>query len=103
MIRGPGDQLPQTLVETLDQANPAYYPGIYVAVKTLLTYPVSSCTAERSFSSMKRLKTSLFSSMTGERLSSLAILHVHKHKDINIDDVIVKFIEKKERRLTFCL
>ena len=31
MIRGPGDQLPQTLVETLDQANPAYYPGIYVA------------------------------------------------------------------------
>ena len=27
----------------------------YVALITLLTYPVSTCTAERSFSSMKRL------------------------------------------------
>ena len=58
-IREPTDPLPQTLVETLDVANPAFYPAIYVAVKTLLTYPVSACAAERSFSSMKRLKTPL--------------------------------------------
>ena len=32
--------IPQTLVETLNFANPEFYPGIYVAVKTLLTYPV---------------------------------------------------------------
>ena len=48
------DDPPQTLVETLDFADPELYPGIYVAVKTLLTYPVSTCVAERSFSSMKR-------------------------------------------------
>ena len=44
---------------TLDVANAAFYPGIYVAVKTLLTYPVSACAAECTFSSMKRLKTPL--------------------------------------------
>ena len=47
---------PQTLVETLDHANPQFYPGVYVALVTLLT-------AERSFSSMKRLKTPLRSTM----------------------------------------
>ena len=41
---------PQTLVETFDQAN---YNSIPVALKTLLTYPMSTCTAERSFSGMK--------------------------------------------------
>jgi len=40
-------------METLDFANPEFYPGIYVAVKILLTYPVSTCVAERSFSSTK--------------------------------------------------
>ena len=41
-IREPTDPLPHMLVD----------PRIYVAVKTLLTYPVSACAAERSFSSM---------------------------------------------------
>ena len=80
----------QTLVETLDHANPPFYPGVYVALVTLLTYPVSTCTAQRSFSSMKRLKTPLRSTMTDERLSSPAILHIHKHKDVDIDSVVTE-------------
>ena len=40
---------PQTLVETLDHANPQFHTGIYVALVTLLTYPVSTCAAEHSF------------------------------------------------------
>ena len=71
---------PQSLVETLDYANAELHPGIYLAIKTLLTYPVTTCVAERSFSGMKRLKTPLRSTMSDERLSSLAVLHVHKHK-----------------------
>ena len=39
------DPLLQTLVETLDVANPAFYPAIHAAVKTLLTYPVLACAA----------------------------------------------------------
>ena len=57
---------------------------------TLLTYPVSTCTAGRSFSSMKRLKTPLRSTMTDGRLSSLAISHIHKHKAVDINDVITE-------------
>ena len=40
---------PKTLVETLDHANPQFYLVVYVILVTLLTYPVSTCTAERSF------------------------------------------------------
>ena len=77
------DVKPQTLVETFDQANYNSIPKYDVALITLLTYPVSTCTAERSFRGMKRLQTPLWRTMTDERLmSSLAILHIHKHKDV---------------------
>ena len=79
-IKEPTDPLPQTLVDTLDVTNPAFYPATYVAVKTLLAYPVSAYTAEHSISSMKRLKTPLQNTMTDDRLSSLAISHIHKEK-----------------------
>ena len=94
---------PQSLVETLDYANAELYPGIYLAIKTLLTYPVTTCVAERSFSGMKRLKTPLRSTMSDERLSSLAVLHVHKHNKVDVDQVISEFAGKKDRRLSLCL
>ena len=83
-----GNQKPQTLVETLDHTNPQFYPGIYVALVTLLTYPVSTCAAERSFRGLKRLKTPLRSNMSEERLSSLAIPHIHKHKNVDSDKAV---------------
>ena len=94
---------PQTLVETLDHANSQFYPGVYVALVTLLTYPVSTCTAKRSFSSIKRLKSPLRSTMTDERLSSLAILHIHKHKNVDIDRLVTEFACLQGRRLALCL
>ena len=87
----------------LDFADPELYPGIYVAVKTLLTYPVSTCVAERSFSSMKRLKTPLRNTMSEDRLSSLSVLHIHKHKELDVNEVISEFARRKNRRLALCL
>ena len=94
---------PQTLAETLDHANSQFYPGIYVALVTLLTYAESTCTAERSFSSIKRLKFPPRSTMTDERLSSLAILHIHKRKNVDIDRLVTEFARVKGGRLALCL
>ena len=55
------------LVETFDQANHNSLPEYNVALITLLTYPVSACTVERSFSCMKRLQTPLRRIMKDER------------------------------------
>ena len=46
---------PQTLVKTFDQANYNSIPEYTVALLILLTYPVSTCTAKRSFCGVKRL------------------------------------------------
>ena len=89
---------PQTLVETFDQANynNTFYPEYNVALITLLIYPVSTCTAELSFSGMKRLQTPFWRTMTYERLSSLAILHIQKQKDvIDIDGNVTEFAHLK--------
>ena len=88
------------MVETLDFSIPELYPGIVVAVKTLLTYPVFTCAAERSFGIMKRLKTPLRSAMSGARLSSLSgVIHIHKHKEIILHEVVTSvFDERKDRR-----
>jgi hypothetical protein len=47
-------------------------------VRLLLLCPASSCEAERSFSSLRRLKTWLRNSMTQERLNSVIVCHVHQ-------------------------
>ena len=78
------NQKPQTLVETFDQANYNSIPEYNVALITLLTYPVSTCTAEISFSGMRRLQTPLRRTMTDERVSSITSLNIHKHKDVII-------------------
>ena len=68
---------PQTLVETFDQANSNSIPEYMLrGLITLLTYPMSTYTAEGSFSFMKRLQTPLRRTVTDGRLSSLAILHM---------------------------
>ena len=78
---------PQTLVESFDHANPQFYPSVYVALRALLGLIVCHHAqgVERSnFSSAKRLKTPLRSSMTwDDRLSCFAILHIHKRKGVN--------------------
>ena len=74
---------------------------MYVALITLLSYPVSTCTAQGSFSGMKRLQTPLRSTRTDERLSSIASLHVHKHKDvIDIDGIITEFAPSRTLLVT---
>ena len=70
-----------------------------VMVETL----VSTCAAEHSFSGMKRLKTPLRSTMSEERLSSLAILHIHKHKNVDIDNLVAEFSRSKGKQFAFFL
>lgn len=56
-------------------------------VKAYLTFPVSSATAERAFSSLRRIKTFLRSSMTSCRLNNLFLLYVHTGRTDALDMV----------------
>ena len=47
-------------------------------LKLLFVLPASTASAERSFSSLRRLKTYLRSSITAQRLNHVLLLHIHK-------------------------
>ncbi|CAN8006383.1 unnamed protein product, partial [Ixodes pacificus] len=49
--------LPSTAVETLQESEPELYPNIRTLLRALATLPVSVATAERSFSTLRRIKT----------------------------------------------
>ena len=91
---------PSTLVANVDKTSEVAYPCVYNILHILLTMPV---TCERSFSSMRRIKSYLRSTMTDERLSTLGVLHIHRHMDVNIDRVINMFASVKCRNLDFIL
>ena len=60
------------------------FQGMLTEVDKLLriyfSVPVTSATAERSFSCLKRIKTYLRSTMTDNRLNNLFLLHIHSEK-----------------------
>lgn len=54
----------KTALDALQVCNPHIYPNINKLIKILCTLPVSTSTPERSFSTLKRVKTYLRNSMT---------------------------------------
>lgn len=79
-------------------------PEVVKLIKIALTIPVSTCTAERSFSALRRLKTYLRSTLTQVKLNDTSIVHIHKEtaKALDIETVANSFIKKSTvRRNTF--
>ena len=65
----------------------------------MCTLPVISCSCERSFSGLKRLKTYLQSTMGQERMNGIAAMQFHYDLEINYDDVIDMFARMHPRRM----
>lgn len=82
------------------------FPEVVKLIKLFLTIPVTTCTAERSFSCLRRLKTYLRSVVSQKRLIHMAVLHCHRDRadEINLEELCNGFIQKNELRAsTFAL
>ena len=90
--------LPSTPTTTLRHSS-SMYPNVRALVNILCTLPVTSCSAERSFSALKRIKNALRSSMITERLTGLTLLHLHRDISVDIPEVIDQFARRHPRRL----
>lgn len=79
------------------------FPEVCTAFLLFITIPVTTASAERSFSKLKLIKTYLRNSMGQERLSGLAILSIEHSMAgcLNFDDVINTFAEQKARKKEF--
>jgi len=93
--------LPGSAVEALQHCT-ELLPNVKKLLQLFATLPVTSATPERTFSVLKRLKTYLRATMTGERLNGLALANINKD-DLDCDDIekyiLPAFIKRSPRRV----
>lgn len=70
-----------------------HLPQLAKLVNLALSIPLTVCSAERSFSALKRIKTRLRNTMGDKRLSNLAVISIEIEiaEALNIDDIIDRF------------
>ena len=90
---------PTTLQDCLKQCSQTTLPNIFCLLKLFATLPVSSCSCERSASTLRRLNTYLRCTQSEERLSSLALIHCNYGKEIDVDNVCRQFMIKHPHRM----
>lgn len=73
---------------------------VKILFKLLLVLPATNAISERSFSTLRRLKTYLRASMRGERLNDLMMLNIYKEHNDSIDPqaIIRSYVGNSERR-----
>ena len=91
---------PSTLQAAIKECDSDFFPNIHALLRLGCTLPVTSCENERANSALKNLKTFLRSTMGQERLSSLALMHVHYNLTVDLDNVVDRFKLKCNRRIS---
>ena len=79
------------------------FSEVHRLLRVYLTIPVSSATAERTFSALHCLKNYMQSTMTQKRLNHVMLLHVYKEKlnQLDLKRIAKSFIEGNIRRKAF--
>jgi len=69
----------------------------------MLTLPVTTATAERSFSKLKLVKNYLRTTLNQEKTTNLAIISIEHEivNELDLDDVIDTFADLKSKKLIF--
>lgn len=90
----------QTQASTYKAA--ADLPNIKILLQIIYTLPITTSTAERSFSTLRRLKTYLRSTMNEERLNGLALLNIHQDisNKLEAEEVLEIFSRRHKRKMT---
>lgn len=87
------------LVDMVNFADSTFYPNIATVLRILLSLPVGSCSCERSFSALRRLKSWCRTSMGEERLNGLALCNIHKEHALDPLEVLKMWDGSMHRRI----
>jgi hypothetical protein len=90
--------VPNTIASTLKVINQPMFPNITL-LSLLAVLPITTCEAERSISTLRRLKIYMRNTMGQERFSGLALMNIHLDIPINIDEIVNDFSQKHPRRM----
>lgn len=92
---------PENLLQNILEANLGeLFPNLLILLRIFLSLPASVSSAERSFSTMKRIKNFNRSTMAQERLNGLAIININYDiaRSIEFSDIIKNFTLQKLRK-----
>ena len=96
------ERVPKNALELLNSCDSSLFPNIHILLRIFITIPVTTSTAERSFSTLRRLKTYLRNNMNDARLNGLAKLNIHREIQVDVEEVI-NYLRQNSRRLEFVL
>ena len=86
-------------VDTLNICDKERFPNIFVLLQIGCSLPVTSCSCERGASTLKRLRTYMRASMTEQRLTGLALLHIHYDIKVDLELVVDNFAKRNPRKM----
>ena len=95
--------LPTDLSVVFDSCDQVQYPITHKLFQIIKPCPVSVASAERSFSTLRRIKIWLRTRMTENKLVGLALLNVHRDILVIVENVIEPFAKSGNRKLDFVL
>ena len=90
---------PSSCASALTECDKDLFPNIYSLLKIACTLPVTSCECERNASRLRRLRNFMRTGMAENRLTSLALMHIHYDHDVNLDTVVDLFARMHPRKL----
>ena len=84
------------VLSELSVAERSAFSGVWKVLKLLLVLPATKATLERSFSALRRLRTTI----SQERLNNLMVLHIHKDRvdKLELEKVAEEFVTCREGR-----
>ncbi|XP_071945070.1 52 kDa repressor of the inhibitor of the protein kinase-like [Antedon mediterranea] len=91
--------LPSSGATAIKHCDSEMFPNIFVLLKLACTFPVTSCECERSASVLRRLNTYTRCTMNEDRLSALALMHIHYDIDIDVSETVNIFSQLNPRRM----
>ncbi|XP_008189956.1 52 kDa repressor of the inhibitor of the protein kinase-like [Acyrthosiphon pisum] len=88
---------PKNALDALQECNETIFPSTFKLLQILATLPVTTASSERSFSTLKRLKTYLRNTTCENRLNGLALLNIYREIILQPEDVLNKLAIKTRR------
>jgi hypothetical protein len=92
-----------TVLDALRNCEKITFPVMHTLLTIFATYAMSVASGERSFSTLRRIKTWCRSQMTEDRLNETALMHMHRDICLAPEDVLDRFAQKRNRKLDFIL
>lgn len=89
---------PACALQALEMCNRDFFPNIHSLLSILATLPVSTSTPERTFSTLRRLKSYLRNHMNNDRLTGLALLSIHRELQVTPEQVLTEFCKLPRRK-----